>query len=619
MNRIFYKHTIKDWILFTTFFLSLVFWLKPWYLFYYPGFLRNLSISTYSSWFVYDIPYYPGKITDIIISFFIPFLTNKYLNPITLLLITFILVFLAGKIINHFNISNIKALKFLPMILVILMLSFVLNPIYLAISICFSLLFSLIYFVFQNTLSIIRLSVFAILFTILYFISPNAVIIFSFLSILYEVIINKKYAISISEFILAFLIIFIFSFFFSASLKEVSSYLFPPLFQKKFLAQFLFFVFWIFPVIILILEFIYKIINSIFKLRLNKTIIFFKNLIFKEVLISFFIILFTFVCVFLLIGRQALLCPPPAFVMYHAMNNHNWDKVLKEAQKIPNKYATYYFIHAINRALYHKGILLQELFKYPQNQNSLLPFPFSKTSMAFDPFYDFIWTAETWFELGLINIAEHCILEALSRCYYPEGLKLLSKIYLIKNMPEAAQTCLNALKKDFNYKGWVSSFLDSVKADTNFVLTPELNKLCSLYLKQDTILPGNPPLEQLIYENPKNKMAFEYLIAFNLLTRHIDILPKYANMFNTFGYYKMPLVVEEALLLSSSFNENKLSQDFFTPSSLAISSFSKFYSIFISKYSGDPQSSFIEMTDSCGYSYFYYYIYGFTKANLNVR
>jgi hypothetical protein len=302
-----------------------------------------------------------------------------------------------------------------------------------------------------------------------------------------------------------------------------------------------------------------------------------------------------------------------------AMRARNWDLLLDEAGRVPKRFLTTYQVHAIDRALYYKGRLLDDLFKVPQNQSALLLFPFSKSSDWPDRLQKFIWGGQTWFELGMVNIAEHCGLEAVAQCYFPQGLQLLAKIYVVKDMPGAGRACLAALEKDAGYRAWARAFSDSLSADSSGVLIPELRYARAVELKSEFVLAGDPPLASLVRENPGNRMAFEYLVAWNLIERNVDSLVRYAGLLRELHYARIPLLMEQALLLSNAFQESRPELSGYSPSPEASASFSKFYEILYTKHGGMPDEAFNDLAASCGDSYFFYYTYGFSQAIIDAK
>ena len=61
----------------------------------------------------------------------------------------------------------------------------------------------------------------------------------------------------------------------------------------------------------------------------------------------------------------------------------------------------------------------------------------------------------------------------------------------------------------------------------------------------------------MVREHPDNRMAFEYLVTWELLGRNLDSLPLRVPGFRSLGYQSLPQAFEEALILCASAKEPK--------------------------------------------------------------
>jgi hypothetical protein len=292
-----------------------------------------------------------------------------------------------------------------------------------------------------------------------------------------------------------------------------------------------------------------------------------------------------------------------------------WSTILEESKKIPQRYLTDSKIHVIDRSLFHQGKLLEDLFAFPQNQNALLLFPYSGTARTLAPsdrFWTAVWAGHTYFELGMVNTAEHCALEATSQFYYPEGLRLLSNIYAVKEMPEARLNCLRALRKDRGYRAWADACLKAPNPDENTVLDADISSARSNAITERFMESGKPPLSLLVKEHPKNRMAFEYLVASFLIGRQLDSVAAYTSELKEWQYAEIPRLCEEALLLYSFLTEKMPVLFGFTISQESMESFERFCSILYTQHGGRADEALHDLSAFTN-SYFFYYVYGGVK------
>jgi|YelNatPaOPRAMG01_1025707.scaffolds.fasta_scaffold05164_2 hypothetical protein len=201
----------------------------------------------------------------------------------------------------------------------------------------------------------------------------------------------------------------------------------------------------------------------------------------------------------------------------------------------------------LHRALFHSGRLLQELFTFT-NQRLWTLFPELRYGQEACRAQ-----SQTWLELGQVNLAEHFAHEALEiEGERPDLLRLLACVQVLKGRPEAARVFLHALSRVPFHRGWARTWLRALAADPRLAELPEVRLIRSRMVTTD--LPHNEPatasfLRQLLHSNPRNRMAFEYLMAHYLLARQLDSLVQELARLDAFGYTNLPRHIEEAVVL----------------------------------------------------------------------
>lgn len=273
-----------------------------------------------------------------------------------------------------------------------------------------------------------------------------------------------------------------------------------------------------------------------------------------------------------------------------------WSKVLDTARHSPPHYV---ICHAVNRALYHTGRLGDDMFAYYQDPKALL--------LAGK---EVLWQkVDACTELGLINEAENAL--TLSLAMYGERpvlLRRLARISLVKGDVETAGVYLHALSKVPFWSRQAGEDLARLQNDPNLLQVEEIQHLRAVRLRKDSVAQADF-ISQLLAENPRNRMAYEYAVAWLLLTKD---LPGFTRLFNTCHNAvasRIPRHYEEAILLAKALNRGTVdlsagsisreSQDRFTSFMKALQPFGR-----------DMAAARKSLRKSFGDSYFYYFFIG---------
>ncbi len=172
-----------------------------------------------------------------------------------------------------------------------------------------------------------------------------------------------------------------------------------------------------------------------------------------------------------------------------------------------------------NLALAMHGKLIDHLFDYHQNGLAgLLP---DVKRDATSP----LPTAEAYYQLGMIAMAQRTVFEAQEaildfqksgRCY-----KRLAQTNLIGGSYEVARKYLLALQKTLFYREWANETLQLLGDEQAIASHPEYGRLRQMACKDDFFFGDHvtPDLLQNLYlSNPDNHLAYQYLMAYHLLT-----------------------------------------------------------------------------------------------------
>jgi hypothetical protein len=200
-----------------------------------------------------------------------------------------------------------------------------------------------------------------------------------------------------------------------------------------------------------------------------------------------------------------------------------------------------------NRALFHSGRLLEDMFSYPQSHGVaglILPRAYRYSAPLQES--DFCW------DLGSINESRHWAYEAFSTDgETPWILKRMVTVDFVSGDFRAADRCLNLLDRTLFFGDWVKKYRGYLAHPALAAGDPTADHGRSMLVKNDFITVNDHPpfeLDSLLKINPDNRMAFEYRVAHELLSRKLGGLHTRLAMLNRFGYQAVPRHLAEALL-----------------------------------------------------------------------
>ncbi len=245
-------------------------------------------------------------------------------------------------------------------------------------------------------------------------------------------------------------------------------------------------------------------------------------------------------------------------VMQHC-RSREWERVLVEAAKLPSDRFTLDVSYAVDLALYHTGKMGDSLFAFAQSPLSLnLGMAFASCSNAY--YYSerpksVFYIGPANLEMGLVNEAEHVAHEALE-VYGPHPciLKQLVLVNLVKRRPEVAKIFLHALCRDPVARSWAKAGLATLARSPDELMDGEevARIRANLPSRQDSNVAMRPLEERCLAqleENPRNRMAFEYLMAQYLIARNLEGFIRALPRTEAFGSPALPRHYQEAVLL----------------------------------------------------------------------
>jgi hypothetical protein len=205
-------------------------------------------------------------------------------------------------------------------------------------------------------------------------------------------------------------------------------------------------------------------------------------------------------------------------MQYDFMARHQqWNRILETiSTEKPNNQIG---VTVQNLALAMRGMLLSHMAEYNQNGIAgLLP---DVKEDATSP----MPTAEAFYQLGMINVAQRTVFEAQEaildfqksgRCY-----KRLAQTNLINGNYEVARKYLTSLQKTLFYSDWANETLQLLGNEEAIAKHPEYGRLRKSVYKDNAFFSDHVTpdmLESLYFSNKDNSLAYQYLVAYYILT-----------------------------------------------------------------------------------------------------
>ncbi len=112
-------------------------------------------------------------------------------------------------------------------------------------------------------------------------------------------------------------------------------------------------------------------------------------------------------------------------------------------------------------------------------------------------------------------------------------------------------------------------------------------------------------LRDLLKNHPENKMAYEYLLASLLLDRDLDGFAKEALNLKYYGFNRMPLHIEEALIFYNFYENQRIVPEGYSFRQETIDRFNDYARLY-TRFRSDRKAAAYELGKKYGKTYWYY-------------
>lgn len=230
------------------------------------------------------------------------------------------------------------------------------------------------------------------------------------------------------------------------------------------------------------------------------------------------------------------------------VRTEQWNKIIEKAEKKPA--TTPLSVSCVNLALSQKGQLADRLFEFYQNGGEGLFPTFTRDMIS--P----VSTAEIFFRLGMVNDAERYMFEAQEAIpNYRKSARLTRRIVeceIINGHYKVAAKLLRRLQKTLFYSNWANQMMALLGNEKAINRHPVYGKLRKYREKKQDFLFSDREMDQMLgllfLNDNHNKMAYEYLVCYELLQRDMEKFMQYYPLGRFVDYDHIPRSFQEILI-----------------------------------------------------------------------
>lgn len=229
----------------------------------------------------------------------------------------------------------------------------------------------------------------------------------------------------------------------------------------------------------------------------------------------------------------------------HAVMMQDWPEALELCKAYPEPHSVVW--QYANLSLFMQGRLLDDFLSFSSSDFDPLFLPFTPNNLI--PLFG----QEVYYQMGLMNESVRWAFEA--SVANPQGtqsrlLRRLAQANLVNRKYEVAGKYLTLLEQSLYYRRWARQMKLSLSDTLSDNLVWVKSKR-DLLPQEDFFSRGHPILflEDYVALQPGNKMAFEYLMAYFLLTKDLKAVMDYMPQLFNHNYAKFPSLLAQVVVL----------------------------------------------------------------------
>ncbi len=231
----------------------------------------------------------------------------------------------------------------------------------------------------------------------------------------------------------------------------------------------------------------------------------------------------------------------------YLVRNERWKDVIKYAEKKPPK--NYLSLSMLNLSLAKTGELGNSMFRYNQHGVNGLFLAFNREYVTA------LMGSEILYHLSLTNACQEYAFESMQTIpdmgQSARVIKRLAETNLINGQYNVSEKYLKLLENTLFYRKWAKTSMTYLSNEDKINSHPDWGEKRKFRVRGDYffhIKNIEAVLNRMVKENPGNRVAFEYLMAFYMINKDlrnfVNLIPAMEKM----QYKTVPISYQEAIM-----------------------------------------------------------------------
>jgi len=231
----------------------------------------------------------------------------------------------------------------------------------------------------------------------------------------------------------------------------------------------------------------------------------------------------------------------------YLVRNERWKDVVKYAERKPPK--NYLSLSMLNLSLAKTGELGNSMFKYNQHGVNGLFLAFNREYVTA------LMGSEILYHLSLTNACQEYAFESMQTIpnmgQSVRVIKRLAETNLINGQYKVSEKYLGILENTLFYRKWAKTAMTYLGNDDKINSHPDWGEKRKFSVRGDYffhIKNIEAVLNRMVKENPGNRVAFEYLMAFYMINKDLRNFVNLIPVMEKMQYKTVPVSYQEAIM-----------------------------------------------------------------------